>query len=96
MDLLSIWYSVVDEGQSDVRYQPSDTQLEDWLDCYGQDIAEEGLRRGMRNFLKKNTQVVTQADALYMNNHINATMRNIKTSIAPIKSDQRPRLKTAD
>jgi hypothetical protein len=58
MDLLSIWYSVVDEGQSDVRYQPS--------------------------------------DALYLNNYINATMRNIKPSIALVASDQRPRLKTAD
>ena len=106
--LLLVWYQVLreirEEGPMQVANQPSGEQLRLWVDLYGFDSTEFGLRNGIRRFLRKkeiNRIVLSAKDTIWMINYINvvvkgtrATFENARSS-APDQAQRAPLPRTS-
>jgi hypothetical protein len=87
--LQRVWLETLEEipGEIVIKFESTPAKLGEWIDYYGETIAAEGIRCGLAGFLKKmKGRVETQADAIYMNNYIGSTMRNIRDSIRPVEA----------
>jgi hypothetical protein len=74
----------------EVRHQPSGEQLRRWIDIYGFDCTERGLRVGLPNLLKITNGIVeSDKDALRMIAYLNACIRNIRASFEKARARAR-------
>jgi hypothetical protein len=80
-DLLSIWITETNGHDVDA-YRPTEAQLQEWLDTYGETVARVGMREGTRGFVWKMGGVASPEQAYYMNNYINAVMRDRQATLA--------------
>ena len=96
--LLLVWYETLREIREEgpehpdlpgegrpmkVAHQPSGEQLRLWVDLYGFDCTEFGLRKGIRSFLKNKEIkgfVLTDKEAIWMINYLNVVIKGTKAS----------------
>jgi len=74
-DLLSIWITETNGHDVDA-YRPTEAQLQEWLDTYGETVARVGMREGTRGFMWKIGCVTNPEQSRWMINYINRTMEN--------------------